>query len=63
MYVQKIIEKKKNIPEDARHFLNTEIDSTDFKNQNLTAKVGRNKEEKPYFFQKKFQKIFKYTKP
>ena len=63
MYVQKIIEKKKNIPEDAGHFLNTEIDSTDFKNQNLTAKVGRNKEEKPYFFKKKFQKIFKYTKP
>ena len=54
MYVQKIIEKKKNIPEDARHFLNTEIDSTDFKNQNLTAKVGRNKKEKPYFFKKKF---------
>ena len=63
MYVQKIIEKKKNIPEDARHFLNTEIDSTDFKNQNLTAKVGRNKKEKAYFLKKKFQKIFKYTKP
>ena len=55
MYVQ----KKKNIPEDAGHFLNTEIDSTDFRNKNLTTKIGRNKEEKPYFFKKNFQKIFK----
>ena len=62
LYVQKIIEKKKNIPEDAWHFLSTEIDSTDFRNKNLTAKIGRNKEEKPYLFKKNFQKIFKQTK-
>ena len=62
LYVQKIIEKKKNIPEDAGHFLSTEIDSTDFRNKNLTAKIGRNKEEKPYLFKKNFQKIFKQTK-
>ena len=54
--------KKKNIPEDAGHFLNTEIDSTDFRNKNLTAKIGKNKEEKPYFFKKNFQNIFKQTK-
>ena len=62
LYVQKIIEKKKNIPEDAGRFLSTEIDSTDFRNKNLTAKIGRNKEEKPYLFKKNFQKIFKQTK-
>ena len=62
LQVQKIIEKKKNIPEDAGHFLSTEIDSTDFRNKNLTAKIGRNKEEKPYLFKKIFQKIFKQTK-
>ena len=62
LYVQKIIEKKKNIPEDAGHFLSAEIDSTDFRNKNLTAKIGRNKEEKPYLFKKNFQKIFKQTK-
>ena len=39
LYVQKIIEKKKNIPEDAGHFLSTKIDSTDFRNKNLTAKI------------------------
>ena len=55
--------KKKNIPADAGHFLNTEIYSTDFKNENLTTKLGTNKEEKPYFLKKFFQKIFKQTKP
>ena len=42
--------QKNNIPGDARHFLRTEIDSTDFKNENLTTKIRRNKAEKPYFF-------------
>ena len=51
--------KKKNIPGDAGHFLNTEIHSTDFKNETLTTKIGRNKEEKQYSFKKFFQKIFK----
>ena len=30
------------------HFLRTEIDSTDFKNETLTTKIRRNKAEKPY---------------
>ena len=55
--------KKSNIPADAGHFLRTEIDSTDFKNENLTTKVRRNKVEKLYFLKKIFQKIFKQTKP
>ena len=39
--------KKKNIPADAGHFLNTEIYSKDFKNENLTTNIGTNKEEYP----------------
>ena len=31
--------QKNNIPADAGHFLRTEIDSTDFKNENLTTKA------------------------
>ena len=58
MYLQKI-RQKKNTPADAGHFLNTKIDSTDFKNEHLTTKIGRNKEEKPYFLKKISQKIFK----
>ena len=41
--------QKNNIPADAGHFLRTEIDSIDFKNENLTTKIRRNKAEKPYF--------------
>ena len=48
--------KKKNIPGDAGHFLNTEIHSTDFENETLTTKIGRNKEEKQYSFKKIFPK-------
>ena len=44
-------------------FLRTEIVSRDFKNENLTTKIRRNKEQKKYFFNKIFQKIFKSTKP
>ena len=29
--------KKNNVPADAQRFLRTEIDSTDFKNENLTS--------------------------
>ena len=39
-----------NIPPDAQHFLRTEIDSTDFKNENLTTKIRGNKATNPYFF-------------
>ena len=45
--------KKKNAPAD------TEIISTDLKNENLTTKIRINKEEKQYFFKIFFQKIFK----
>ena len=31
---------------------NTEIDSIDFKNENLTTKIRRNKAKKTYFFKK-----------
>ena len=41
--------QKNNILADAVHFFRTEIDSIDFKNQNLTAKIRRNKAQKPYF--------------
>ena len=54
MYLQKIREKK-NIPSGAGHFLRKEIDSKDFENENLTTKIRRNKEAKPYFL-KKFSK-------
>ena len=56
-------DKKNNIPADAGHFLKTEIDSIDFKNENLTTKIGRNKAEKPNFLKKMFQKNLKQTKP
>ena len=51
--------KKSNIPADAGHFLRNEIEWTDIKNEILTAKIRRNKEEIPYFSKKIFQKIFK----
>ena len=54
---------RKNIPADAGHFLRPEIDSTYFKNENLTAKIRTNKAEKPWFLKKIFQKILKQTKP
>ena len=41
---------KNNTPTDAGHFLSTEIDSIDFKNENLTAKISRNKAEKSIIF-------------
>ena len=44
--------KKKDIPADAGYFVRIEIDSTDFKNENLTAKRRRNEAEKQYFLKK-----------
>ena len=55
--------KKNNIPADSGNFLRTEIDSTDFKNENLTTKIRRNKAENSYFLKKLFQNILKQTKP
>ena len=48
--------QKNNIPADAGHFLRTKIDSIDFKNENLTAKIRRNKAEKSILFFKKYFK-------
>ena len=56
--------QKNNILADDGHFLRTEIDSIDFKNENLTAKTRRYMAEKTIlFFKKKSQNIFKQTKP
>ena len=37
-------------------FLSTEIDSKDFKNENLTTNIRRNKAEKPYLKKKNITK-------
>ena len=55
--------QKNNIPADAGHILRTEIESTDFKNENLTTKTKRSKAEKPYLFKNIFENILKQTKP
>ena len=41
-------ENKNDIPGDAAHFIRTEIDSTNFKKENLASKVRRNNTRKPY---------------
>ena len=57
-------ETKQNIPADGGHLFRTEIDSTDFKNENLTTKLRRSKVEKNNRFQTNiFQKILQQTKP
>ena len=61
MFLPTTNEKQDNIPADAGHFLRTETDSTDFKNENLTIKISRNKAQKLYFFKTIFQKILKQT--
>ena len=48
--------EENNIPADAGHFLRTEIDSTDFKNENLRTKIRGNKAEKPFFSKKNISK-------
>ena len=58
MFLQKL-RQRNSIPADPGHFLRTEIDSIDLENENLTAKIRRNKAEKPYFLKKIFQKIWK----
>ena len=63
MYIPPKKETTNNIPADAAHFLRTEIDSTDFKNENLTTKIRRNKSTNPYLKKKILLKILKQTKP
>ena len=55
--------KKKDIPADGGYFVRTEIDSTDLKNENLTAKRRRNETQKQYVFKKISEKILKQRKP
>ena len=47
-------ENKNNIPGDAAHFVRTEIDSADFKKENLVLKI-KNKAKKPYLNFKKWR--------
>ena len=43
------LRKKQQIPGDSRHFIRTEIDDTDFKNENLVTKKQNKKTDKtPY---------------
>ena len=55
MYLQKL-RQINNIPADAGHFLSTETDSTDFKNENLTTKIRRKRAEKPHLKKKNIPK-------
>ena len=41
-------EETNEIPDDAGHFVRTEIESTDFKKENLALKIRKNKTRKPY---------------
>ena len=54
--------QKNNILADAGHFLRTEVDSKDIKNENLTTKIRRNKAEKPNFCKKHILKDLKTDK-
>ena len=63
MYISPKKETANNIPPDAPHFLRTEIDSTDFKNENLTTKIRGIRQQIHIFFKKIFLKILKQTKP
>ena len=48
MFILPKKEKANNIPPDAGHFTRTEIDSTDFKKENLASKARKEKIKKPY---------------
>ena len=49
MFVPPKNETTNNIPSNVGHFLRTKIDSTDFKNENLTTKIRKNKAKKTIF--------------
>ena len=57
------IPPKKDKTNDGAHFIRTEIDSTDFKKENLISKVKKDNSKKPYNYKKKHQKIMNQTKP
>ena len=48
-------EETNNIPPDAGHFLRTEIDSTDFKKENLASKARKEKIKKTIFKYKRIE--------
>ena len=53
MFVPVKNEMTNNISGDVVDFLRKEIDSTDFKKENLTSKIKQNKGRKPYVFKEK----------
>ena len=56
MFVPLKKEETNEVPGDAGHFIRTEIDSTDFRKENLASKVRKNKTRKPYISKKQKQK-------
>ena len=55
MFVPPKNDKKNNIPADAGHFLSTEIEETDFKDEHLTTKIKKTR-QKNYIFLTKYSK-------
>ena len=47
--------EKNNIPTDSAHFVRFEIDSTDFKKENLVTKKKKTKDKKTIFKYKKME--------
>ena len=52
-------ETTNKIPDDAGHFIRTEIDSTNFKKESLTSKIRKDETKKPCFYKEKTQKALK----
>ena len=50
------IPPKKDKINDGAHFIRTEIDSTDFKKENLISKVKKDNSKKPYIYEKEMSK-------
>ena len=50
------IPPKKDKTNDGAHFIRTEIDSTDFKKENLISKVKKDNIKKPYIYKKEMPK-------
>ena len=50
------IRPKKDKTNDTAHFIRTEIDSTDFKKENLISKVKKDNSKKPYIYEKEMSK-------
>ena len=59
MFVPPRKEETNKIPDDAGHFIRTEIDSTDFKKENLASKVRKYKTRKSYISKEKTEDMLK----